>query len=664
MARLRLGWRDSARLRGGSRRLVGLALFSLSATWRAGADEPRALPEPEVLQAPESVTKVASYTLEARLDETAHTIAGKGTLTWVNGSSLPTSELYFHLYLNAFENAHTLFNRSPFTRARSGRMTRRWGKITLQRLVARELGDLDLLPSLEAHSPGDPLDATDRRLPLPRPIASGERLTIELSWTSVLPDIVERTGVSRDFYFAGQWFPKLARLERDGTWAHFPFHPHAEFYADFGDYDVTLDVPASMVVGASGRRVSENVTDGRLRVRQRAQGVHDFAWVAWPAFERREERIGGVDVHLLYPPGHALNAERTLEALRFGLPHFDERYGPYPYPDLTVVHPPEHAASAGGMEYPTLITTGGPWHQPYWSRAVELVTLHELGHQWFYGIIATNEHAWPFLDEGLNSYAETVAAEALFGAGSAGVLGGLVLSATALHRGGMRLGPRDAPIARPASEFVDFGELGGLVYSRTALLFRTIANVYGPDRLERALRRYALRYRFDHPGPDALLATLEEELGAGAAANVRACLFEGGTINYSVRDLRSVRRLEPAPTEGEASSGAADPALDRQPFESRVVIHRHGELRFPVQVLLVAADGERIVEHWDGAGRDGVFVHVGSSPVVSVQVDPEQAIAIDDNLLDNARRVARPAPIATWERVLYAWQLLIGWLGT
>jgi hypothetical protein len=230
-----------------------------------------------------------------------------------------------------------------------------------------------------------------------------------------------------------------------------------------------------------------------------------------------------------------------------------------------------------------------------------------------------------------------------------------VLSATALHRHQLRLEPHDAPIARPASEFVDFGELGGIVYSRTALVFRTIANVYGPERLERALRRYALRYRFDHPVPDALLATLEEELGAAAAANLRTCLFEGGTINYSVRDLRSVRRTDPAPADGEAS---------REPFESRVVIHRHGELRVPVQVLLVAANGERIVEHWDGIGRDGVFVHVGSSPVVSVQVDPDEAIAIDENLLDNARRVAPPAPIATWERVLYAWQLLIGWLGT
>ena len=139
---------------------------------------------------------------------------------------------------------------------------------------------------------------------------------------------------------------------------------------------------------------SRDVTDGaRRQVRHRAGGVHDFAWTAWPGFEQRHERVLETDVHLLYPPGHEQNAAVTLSTLRFALPHFSARYGPYPYPDLTVVHPPAHAGAAGGMEYPTLITTGGAWHASYWSRAVELVTLHELGHQWFYGLVATTRSA-------------------------------------------------------------------------------------------------------------------------------------------------------------------------------------------------------------------------------------------------------------------------------
>lgn len=602
---------------------------------------------------PASARAIASYTLSARLDTAAHAVHGEGTLHWVNGSTASVDELYFHLYLNAFEHERTLFNRSPFTRGRSGRGTRRWGKITLTRLVARELG-VDLLPSLEPHTPGDPQDGTDRRVPLPRAIAPGEALTLELAWDSTLPGIVERTGVSGDFYLVGQWFPKIARLEPDGSWAHFPFHPHAEFYADYGDYDVSLDVPEAMIVGATGRRVSERVEAGRRLLRHQQGSVHDFAWTAWPAFERRDESIDGVDVHLLYPPGHAHNAERTLVALRFALPHFGERYGRYPYPDLTVVHPPAYAAAAGGMEYPTLITTGGPWHQSYWSRAVELVTIHELGHQWFYGLLGSNEPRHPFLDEGLNSYAETEASEALFGPGSASSLLGLELSVTALHRASMQIGPHDAPLAQPASEFVDFTELGGLVYSRTALLLRTLGGVYGSERLERGLGDYARRYRFAHPGPEQLIGCLEAALGAEAAENLRRALFDGAGVNYSIRDLRSVRLPAPAP--------AADGSGGGPRYESRVVVHRAGELVFPVEVELTLASGDRVTHRWDGHGRDKVITQIDREPVVSAHVDPHDTIALDDELLDNARSVERPAPIATWDRALFAFELLLGGL--
>ena len=635
--------------------VLGAVAATLLRAALAGADSAGSATDPATATAtsgalPSRVEPVASYSLAARLDGTAQSLHGEGTLTFVNRSAASVSELYFHLYSNAFESERTLFNRSAFTRARSGRTPRRWGNIRLTRLVAPELGGVDLLPNLEPHSPGDPDDGTDRRVPLPRPLEPGQRLTIELAWDSSLPDIVERSGATRDFYFLGQWFPKLARLEPDGTWAHFPFHPHAEFYADFGDYDVRLDVPEPMVVGATGRQLESRVEAGRRLLRYHAESVHDFAWTAWPAFERREERLAGVDVHLLYPPGHERNAEATLTALRFALPHFNQRYGAYPYSDLTVVHPPAFAASAGGMEYPTLITTGGPWHQAYWSRAMELVTIHELGHQWFYGLVASNEPRWPFLDEGLNSYAESVAAEGLFGPSSASELPGLELSETALHRAGNRLAPHDAPIARAASEFVDFAEIGRIVYSRTATLFRTLANVYGAAALEDALRRYTTRYRFAHPGPEELLHTLQETLGPDASENVRAALFDGAGVNYSLRTLRSIQKADPTVP------------LDARPFESRVVVHRDGELRFPVQVLLLTPSGQRIERRWDGQGRDHIIEHVGPEPVVFAQVDPDNAVLIDDSLLDNALRSDPAAPLATWDHLSYLIELLLGGL--
>lgn len=601
---------------------------------------------------------VASYTLRARLDEGSHTIHGEGTLRWVNTSRVGADELYFHLYLNAFKNTETLFNRSPFTRARSGRMPRAFGRIDIQSLRAREWADTDLLASMEPHSPGDPNDETDRRVQLPATVAAGEALTLDVTWTAVLPEILERTGHSRDFYFVGQWFPKLARLEAQGKWEHFAFHPHAEFYSDFGDYDVTLDVPAPMVVGATGHRESDVLEGGRRQVRHRAENVHDFAWTAWQGFRERHERVLETDVHLLYPPGHERNAAVTLSTLRFALPHFGASYGPYPYRDLTVVHPPAHAGAAGGMEYPTLITTGGAWHASYWSRAVELVTLHELGHQWFYGLVATHEARWPFLDEGLTSYAESVAAEALFGPASASDVLGLELSADALRRASMQLVPHDAPLALPASEFVTFEELGALVYSKTTLLLRTVANVYGSEALNRALRSYAERFRFRHPQPDDFLQVLSETLGAAAAASVGAVILEGRGVNYVARDLRTASLTEPR--------GLPSPSSDWQTaagaFESRVNVFREGDLQLPVDVLLLTAAGERVTKRWSGEGRVEVMTHRGDSPVVSAVVDPGGKVLIEGSLLDNAVAKHPPFPLRTLDRALYVFQLLLGGL--
>src|SRR5690606_9692244 len=121
------------------------------------------------------------------------------------------------------------------------------------------------------HSPGDPKDETDIRVDLPDEVAAGSTLTLEIEWESQLPQIVERTGYLSDYHFVAQWFPKLARLERDGTWRHFTFHAQSEFYADYGDYDVTLDVPERFIVGASGETIERRVEGGRLIQRQRVQ---------------------------------------------------------------------------------------------------------------------------------------------------------------------------------------------------------------------------------------------------------------------------------------------------------------------------------------------------------------------------------------------------------
>jgi hypothetical protein len=659
--------------------LCGLGAMLWAAAWVDGAqllERPaRAQTAPVPAQPPLTPVAspdldVASYTLEARLDATRHVIAGHGEIRWRNDATTPAHELWMHLYLNAFKNDKTLFLRSPYGAGRSGAHASDWGYIDVTRLVARELGNIDLWPGAARTSPGDPDDQTDIRIPLPTPVAPGGRLTLAVSFDAKLPAILERTGYAGSFHFAGQWFPKLARREPDGSWAHFRFDAQSEFYADFGSYDVTIDVPAEMQVGASGVRRSERVARGRRVVRHTIAPAHDFAWTAWDQFRVATTTADGVAVRLLYPPSQEAGARVTLDALERALPYMNRRYGRYPYPTLTVVSPPDAAAAAGGMEYPSLITSGGRWYLPHLGiRAFETVTIHELGHQWFYGTVATNEHQWPFLDEGVNSYAESNTMTALYGQGSAISALGVEVSGPALMRAIAALRAHDVPIALGAARFPGFEDLAALVYSRTATLLTTLGNVYGTERLERALGDYARRNRFGHPGPTELVAALRTELGDEAARAAQGALFERGWVDYVVRDLETTPLARPAGV-FDSDAGRKEHRVverdDSQPTQwvGRVLVFRHGNLHFPVDIDLYAEDGSTTRHRWDGSGDWIALDYRGTSPLVGAWIDPRRKVALDQDLTNNVCN-SRPASRARiLERASYAAFLLLSGLGT
>lgn len=637
----------SASLRSAS---LAAALLAFSAP--SGAAEPE-LTHPE---------RIASYTLNAKLDAEKHRVSAHGSIELVNYTRTPLEAVYLHLYMNAFKNDESLFLRSPFGAGRSGQHGSKWGYIDVKRLVVRD-GAVDLWPARGAKSPGDPQDETDVRLPLPAPLEPGRTLTLDVDFDVQLPEVVERTGYVEDYHFVAQWFPKLARLMPDGTFAHFTFHPQSEFYADFGRYDVTLDVPEKDVVGATGSCTQAPGSAGRKLFHCLADDVHDFAWTSWPAFRERRERVGNVDVRVLTPPGHELNAAVELDTVRYGLQHFGQRFGPYPYGTLTVVHPPNAAADSGGMEYPTLITTGGPWYTPYsGARAIEAVTIHELGHQWFYGLFASDEHRYPFLDEGLNSYAEHSSLSARYGNASAFSGLGLHVASEALSRAIAAERGQDEPIAQGAADFFSFRSLGAIVYSRTATLFSTLERVYGKAQLDLALGDYARSARFRHPEPSHLIDAVRGRLGDVAARNLERALFERGHVDYLVRDVQNAALDPRAGVFDEASGRRTIPRAETRPagrFVGHAVVLRHGTLELPVQLELRFEDGHRERRDWSGEGTRHVLNVESTSRLVGVTIDPEYRVLLDDDLTNNAASSESTGAPRAFERLLYAAEMLL-----
>ncbi len=600
---------------------------------------------------------VAGYTLRASLDPAKHTLHGEGRIVWKNASRVPVSELWLHLYLNGFKNEKTLFQRVPLDGFRGTKGVSSFGHITVKRFAVREMEGRDLWPDADRTSPGDPDDETDIRVPLPRPVEAGATITVDVAWDEQLPELTFRTGHVNGFHFVGQWFPKIARLEPDGRFAHFAFHHLSEFYADFGAYDVTIDTPDSMVVGATGRLEGEVRTSGRIERRYVQEDVHDFAFTAWDGFRELTGKSddGKVALRCLYPAGALRAAEVEMDTARFGLTYFGKAYGAYPYGTLTLVHPPESAKEAGGMEYPTLITTGGAWYSPFTGvRLLDTLTLHEFGHEWFYGLVATDEHAFPFLDEGLNSYAEADAMEARFPGSSALKIPGLEVSLWAIGRPGSIESAPNAPIAQPAPAFASGGDYSSLIYARTASLLGTLANVYGADTVRRAVGRYTRRYRFEHPGPAELFAVFEEVVGPDAATALRAALFDRASVDYVVASFSSEKSTVPAGVFGDPAHPASAPAAPPGAWTGQALLRRRGALRFPVDVELHGEDGSIQRVRWEAREPASRLPYTGQSQLVAVVIDPEHRVLLDENLANNAKRIGKTllgGPVL--ERVLY-----------
>ena len=644
-------------------RLAFLAALALAAPSSGDVSADPAAKYDDDASLPEHAEDVVDYTMTAELDPSAHTVHGDGKIVWRNTSSKPVREIWLHLYLNAFKNERSTFMREPAFGARGGEGVTDWGTIDVRRFA---LNGVDLWPGADETGgrPGD-LDETDARVPLPEEIPPGGSAVFEMTWDDKLPSVVERTGYYESFHMIGQWFPKIARLEPDGRWAHFPFHHLAEFYSDFGTYDVTLKAPKDFVLGATGP-VVESRDEGNLHVERHVQGdVHDFAWTAYDRFQLRAEKIDGIDVRILYPPGFAYDAERELATIRFAMPHYGRRYGKYPYRVLTLVHPPEGASEAGGMEYPTLITTGGPWYGPPGVFGIELVTIHEFGHQWFYGMLASDEVTWPFLDEGMNSYAEQEGLEAWLGPGNVVDLFGLEISDATLDATWPGKRVHDAPVAQPAFDFPTGGHYGGLVYARTAAIFETVDRVWGRELGARAIGRYARRARFHHPTPEDLLASYEEVLGPDVRAMLEEALFHEGWVDYTIESIhtpRVTKALGIFDRDGKRETVKAGESSDAKgaEYDGFVLVARRGTLRLPVDVELTLRDGTKQRVRWDGKDTWARLPFHGKSPVVYAVVDPGHAVLLDeDRTNDFARASGEPPPPSSrvGERLTYAAQL-------
>src|SRR5580698_1056699 len=432
-------------------------------------------------------TRVVAYQIEAKLDATKHAIAASETLTYKNLTGQAQQTFPFHLYLNAFQPQSTFMTEVRRSGTRGNGPDSDWdakhfGSISVDKLEVANAGDLT--NTMEFLQPDDHNtdDHTVFQVTLPKPVAPGASVEFHIVFHDVLPRVVERTGYAHDFDMVGQWFPKVGVWWKN-AWNCHQFHANSEFFADFGTFDVKVTVPQNEIVGAGGDLVSSvNNSDGTKTLTYHSEDVHDFSWTASPSFTVVEDSWTGsqgpVKIHLLISPGHESSAQRYIKVAKGSLQLFDEWYGPYPYDRLTMVDPPHGGADAGGMEYPTLITLGTSVHMPQGVLAPEIVTEHEFGHQYWYGMVATNEFEEAWLDEGINSYTEVKVMDELYGAETSAVHERYAnLGDGPFERVSYLTAPDLDPVTRFAWKFRDESSYGAVTYGKSAMLLATLEGI-------------------------------------------------------------------------------------------------------------------------------------------------------------------------------------------
>ncbi len=584
--------------------------------------------------------RIANYRIDAQLDPVRHRITATQTLTWTNPGGSVVDTLPFHLYLTAFKNESSLFMQSSHGQMRGAQASDTgWGWIQIDSI---KIAGTERVRALRAVPP----DETVVELPLVSPLAPGATIEVQLAFTAQLPEVFARTGYKGAFHLIGQWFPKIGvRVGPRGaeTWECRPFHSNAEFFADFGTYDVTLTVPNTFVVAATGVLIAATESPGGTRTfSYRAEDVHDFVWMADPYMQVISGKAivedGTVEVRVVHRPAQRAFAQRHLRAAIGSVERFSAWFVPYPWPIMTIVDPPvDAAAGAGGMEYPTLVTTeGDSVFAPDGIRLPEYVTVHEVGHNWFQGILASNEPMEAWLDEGVNSWADNKVMNELYGARTSGVdwmgwqaeFGALVRALVADPSS------LPSPIATAASAFVDFEAYAEATYNSTMRALHTLEELVGPSRFAAAMKTYARTWAFRHPTGRHLFDTLSHELGQDLSWFVTPVFHGVGGMKLGVRTAECLLVHPPRGVFGAGNAKKTVTATDAPRTGSylcEVVVTNTGTVHVPLDIELEFADGSTQRERWEARGREHWkrFVLARSVPLVEVRIDPDRKITLD-----------------------------------
>lgn len=468
------------------------------------------------------------YKIDVRIDENLHTISGTEQLEYWNNSPDTLQYVYFHLWQNAFVKGSYLHMLEDANNV----------KVRMGKYEAEGLGCVIESIDVDGNSVEKELDNTILKIYLPKPLLPGSKTTFNINFTTYWDNGATRRRMKMydawgfKHYNGVQWFPKICVYDRKFGWDTYQ-HLNKEFYADFGMYDVSLDFPSNYVVEATGAiQNREEVLPKELREQLdvknfknkkwneepsiitpyivgerkvwkfKALNVHDFAFTADPSYRIATEYWNGVECVGLVQEPHASGWQTSADYVAKIIRTFSEDFGMYAYPKMVA------ADAADGMEYPMLTLDGGR-HPGYKGLLV-----HEIGHNWFYGMVGNNETYRASLDEGFTQFLTAWGLTKLEGDTVAAPPKKGLFKKMAYYPNTYRelrnyyryvhaaLNEDELPLNTHSNDFNNaiHHEGGyGMVYYKTATMLYSLQYVLGDTLFSHAMKNYFDQWKFAHP---------------------------------------------------------------------------------------------------------------------------------------------------------------------
>ncbi|MCF8460411.1 MAG: M1 family metallopeptidase [Flavobacteriales bacterium] len=606
---------------------------------------------PFSLYSQEYFQQEVNYEIHVSLDDENHVLHASESIEYVNNSTSTLTFIWFHIWPNAYKDGKSAL----------AKQMREDDDLTLFFSQYRDRGWIDSLDfQVNGQKARMEIDSKNKdicRVFLNEPLEPGQRITITTPFRVQIPKgIFSRLGHLDQAYQITQWYPKPAVFDKNG-WHQMPYLGQGEFYSEFGTFDVHITLPENYVVGATGDLINgekelawldakvketEAITEFNYRdlsfppsssirktLHYHQENVHDFGWFADKRYHVLKGEVAlphsgrKVTTWAMFTNNEADLWKNSIEYLNDATYYYSLWVGDYAYNHVTAVD--GVLSEGGGMEYPnvTLIGESGS------AVSLEEVIMHEVGHNWFYGMLASNERDHPWMDEGLNSFIEARYMKRKFpNLMLRDVYGGSKLMNLGMKLAGVynmkhsSLGQQiynvaarantDQPIELPSNEYTSTN-YGSIVYIKTAYAFNYLMAYLGEDKMDEIMSAYFQKWKFKHPQPEDFEAVAIEVTGDSLK------WFFDGVIRSADKMDYSVARLE------------------RETDKVRVKIHNHGKVDGPFPISAIRGN-DTISTQWFDGTRTSEWIEIDCTDCDRIVVDAHEVIP-DINRKNNTMRV-------------------------